>query len=97
MFRNPFKSPEKTELEVVRTLAIAQLGGHSADSDEYKKIIKHIDVLSKQIDAARPEKLSPNTIAVVLGNVGVAGLILWFERDNVLTTKVHSFLNKNKS
>lgn len=86
----------KTELQVVRTLAIAQLDGHKPDSDEYKKIMKHIAELSKLIDAEKPEKLSPNTIAVVLGNLGIAGLVLWHERDNVLNTKLFSFLGKPK-
>ena len=94
---NPLKPKTKSELEVVRTKALADLSNHSADSDEYKKIMKHIDVLSKQIAADKREKLSPNTIAVILGNIGVASLVLWYERDNVMNTKMFSFLGKPKS
>ena len=87
---------QKTELQTVRTLAIARLQGFDPESDEYKKIMKHIAELSKLIDAERPEKLSPNTIAVILGNLGIASLVLWHERDNVLTTKIFPFLGKPK-
>lgn len=87
----------KTELQVVRTTAIAGLKDLAPDSDEYKKIIAHVETLSKLIDAEKPEKLSPNTIAVILGNVGIAGLVLWFERDNVMNTKLFPFLAKPKS
>lgn len=94
--RIPFAERAKTELEIVRTIAISHLDSYPADSAEYQKIIEHVAVLSKQIQADRPEKLSPNTIAVVLGNLSVAGLVLWFERDNVLNTKMFAFLQKPK-
>jgi len=94
---NPLKPKKKTELEVVRTKAIADLQKHTADSDEYKKIAKHIASLSEQIKAESREKLSPNTIAVVLGNIGIASLVLWYERDNVMNTKMFSFFGKPKS
>lgn len=88
---------KKSELEVVRTKAIADQQNYKADSDEYKKIAKHIESLSKQIAAERREKLSPNTIAVVLGNTVIASLVLWYERDNVMNTKLFSFLGKPKN
>lgn len=90
-------SIKKTELQTVRTSAIAGLEGLAPDSDEYKKIIAHVKALSKLIDAEKPEKLSRNTIAVILGNVGIAGMVLWFERDNVMNTKLFPFLGKPKT
>lgn len=87
----------KSELEVVRTNLIAQLETHAADSDEYQKVMAHLDTLSKHIDAAKLEKLNVNTIAIITGNVVIAGMVLWHERDNVLTTKMLPFLNKAKS
>lgn len=88
---------KKTELQAVRTSAIAKLENLAPDSDEYKKIITHVETLSKLIDAEKPEKLSRNTVAVILGNVGIAGMVLWFERDNVMNTKLFPFLAKPKS
>lgn len=88
---------KKTELQTVRTSAIAGLKDLAPDSDEYKKIIAHVEALSKLIDAEKPEKLSRNTVAVILGNVGIAGMVLWFERDNVMNTKLFPFLGKPKT
>jgi hypothetical protein len=88
---------KKTELQAVRTSAIAKLENLPPDSDEYKKIIAHVETLSKLIDAEKPEKLSRNTVAVILGNVGIAGMVLWFERDNVMNTKLFPFLGKPKT
>lgn len=89
-------SAEKTELEVVRTNIITQLANHAADTDEYKKMMAHVEMLSKQIQDAKPEKLNINTVAVIAGNVAIAGMVLWHERDHVLTTKLLPFLNKAK-
>lgn len=89
-------SSAKSELEVVRTKLIAQLESHTGDSDEYKKIMHHVETLSNLIDNSRPKKLDVNTVVVVLGNVGIAGMVLWHERDNVVTTKIFPFLSKPK-
>lgn len=87
----------KTELQAVRSLALARLDGYPPDSDEYKKIMTHVETLSKLIDAETREKLSPNTVIMVLGNIGIAGLVLWYERENVMNTKLFSFLGKPKA
>ena len=97
MFKLPKSSFEKSELQNVRTAAIAGLEGKDPDSEEYKKIMAHVETLSKLISAESREKLSPNTLAIVLGNFSVAGLILWYERDNVMNTKLFPFLHKPKS
>lgn len=90
-------SSMKTELQVVRTKAISELETLTSDSDDYKRIMNHVETLSNLIDAEKLERLSPNTVAVILGNVGIAALVLWHERDNVLTTKLLPFLSKTKS
>lgn len=95
MFNRKLHS-EKSELEVVRTNIISQLKNHAADSDEYKKMMAHVETLSNLIENARPKKLDVNTVAVIAGNVGIAGMVLWHERDNVLTTKIFPFLGKPK-
>ena len=95
MFNLKLSSP--TELEVVRTNLIAELEKKAGDTEEYKQMMHHVETLSKLIDATKREKLSPNTVAIIAGNLGIAGLVLWFERENVLTTKLFPFLAKPKS
>lgn len=87
---------KKSELEVVRTNLIKQLEGFSGESKEYRQAMDNVETLSNLIDKSQREKLSPNTIAVVLGNFGIAGLVLWYERENVINTKLFSFVGKNR-
>jgi hypothetical protein len=91
---NPFKSSStKTELEVARTEALKVLAAEVAGTAEYKRVADDVEQLSKLIEAER----RPNTIAVVAGNAGIAALVLWFERDNVMSTKLFPFMAKPKS
>ena len=70
------QTSETSELEAERTNIIKQLQSHTADSDEYKKMMAHVETLSNLIGDRRPKKLDVNTVAVVLGNVGIAGMVL---------------------
>jgi len=90
------RSSEKTELEVVRTRLISDLEAHEPETDQYKKIMDHLQTLTTLMDLEKPERLNPNTVAVILGNASVAALVLWFERDNVVTTKLFSFIKNAK-
>lgn len=95
--QNPFKrKSEKTELEEARTAALAELRTAKPGSDDYHKIANEVQRLSEQIQAERPkpEKLSPNTVAIVLGNAGIAAAVLWFEQDNVVKTRLQNFISK---
>lgn len=89
-------SKKPTELEVARTDALKALDAEIPGTDAYKVILKNVKDLSNLIEAEKPksEKLSPNTIAVIAGNVGIAVLIIAFERENVVSTKVQNYLNK---
>ena len=87
---------EKTGLEEAREVALSELASYSSHDDEYSKIMDHVKTLSELIDAEAPEKLSPNTVAVVLGNVGIGLLFTIYESKNVVTTKVVPFLMKLK-
>lgn len=89
-------SKTKTELQVARTTAMQELENHTPGSESYKDIMTQIGTLTELINSEKSEKLSPNTLAVILGNLGVASLVLWYERDNVMTTKLFPFLSKPK-
>lgn len=90
-------SATKTELQVARTTAMLQLEHHIPGTEDYKHVMDQIETLTELINSEKSEKLSPNTLAVILGNLGVAGMVLWYERDNVMTTKLFPFLTKAKN
>lgn len=85
---------EKFDLKQARDRALVELDCYEPTSPEYHKIMEHVKTLSDLIDKESYEKLSPNTLAVVVGNLGIAGLLIWFERENVITTKLPAFLSK---
>jgi hypothetical protein len=85
---------EKTGLEKARDEALSELQGFTADTAEYKQIMKHVKELTKLIDLEKSERVSPNTLLVVLGNVGIAVLVVAYEHHDIVTTKVLGFLHK---
>lgn len=92
----PKPPDEKTGLEKARDDALLELNSFHAEQDEYKKIIQHVRTLSELIDLEKSERLSPNTLAVVLGNAFVAVLIVSYEQKNIVRSTVLSFLQKAK-
>lgn len=91
------KTREKTTLEQVRDDAVLALADLDPQDPDYKKTYKIVDRLSTHIANERRELLSPNTVAVVLGNLGVAVVVVAYEQRNVITTKVVPFLMKVSS
>lgn len=87
---------EKTGLEEARDQAFLELKNFTVDEDDYTKIMVHIKTLSELIDNEKSEKLSPNTVAMILGNIGIAVMFTIFEKQNVVTTKVIPFLMRSK-
>jgi hypothetical protein len=95
MFK-PKPPVEKTGLEKARDDSLIELNSFHADQDEYAKVMAHVKTLTELIQLEKPEKLSPNTLATVLGNAFIAVLVVGYESKNVVTTKVIPFLNKAK-
>jgi hypothetical protein len=90
-------SREKTGLEKARDEALSELDSFTADTEDYKKIMVHVKTLSKLIDLEKSEKLSPNTIAVIIGNALIAIVVVGYESKNVMTTKVWPFLRQTRT
>ena len=92
MFR---KKPHiKTDLEKARDEALLWLPTFPPNSDEYRAIMARIDELSRIIAAERPEKLSPNTTAMVAANLAIAVIVVGYERANIVFSKALNFMMK---
>lgn len=87
---------EKTGLEEARDTLLIELRNFSGDDSEYAKMMTHVKTLSELIDSEKSEKLSPNTVLIVVGNAVVALLVIGYESKNVVTSKVLSFMLKLK-
>lgn len=86
----------KTGLEMARDDALRVLDSFDPTDPEYTKTMNHVKTLSDLIAQESPEKLSPNTMAIVFGNIGIGIMVVGFEKANVVTTKVLAFLTKAK-
>lgn len=87
-------SEKKTGLEQARDQALLELNNFTTEEPEYEKIIKHVKILSKLIAAEKHERLSPNTVAIIIGNAFIGLAVISYESRNVMTTKVLSFMQK---
>lgn len=92
----PKWTSELTSLQIARERLLADLDIHAPDSEEYCAMLSQVETLSHLIEKETParERLSPNTLVTVAGHLGVAGLLIWFEREHVITTKALQFLPK---
>jgi len=63
-------------------------------SEDYEKLTRRLSELYALKQDYTPPRLSPDVIAQVLGNLAVALIVVKYERENVVTTKVMQFLMK---
>lgn len=85
MFQKP--KPEKTGLETTIDNLISEMAGHDGNSEEYTKMCDNLETLYKLKSEDKTERLKPDTIAIVAGNILGILIIVGFERSHVMTSK----------
>lgn len=89
------KKPDQLDQAIADVHARMRVVG--TDDEEYKKLIVYLDRLMDMKAKKKPKfAVSPDTLAVVLGNLLVAVIITQHERAHVITSKALSFMSKNK-
>jgi hypothetical protein len=83
-----------TVLDAVIDDALAQLSGLSIDTDEYTRKVDQITKLYKLKEQEAPKRVSPDTLAIVAGNLAGIVLMLHYERVHVITSKALGFVMK---
>ena len=93
IFTKKDKSPIDKEIENV--LGIMAL--ISPDSEQYSAMVANIEVLIKAKSCNKDQtKVSPDTIALIVGNLLGIGLILGYEQAHIITTKALGFIIKGR-
>lgn len=88
---------KKSELDIVIDDVLTRMRVVGPDDDEYKKLVKYLGHLNKMRDESRKSgKVSKDTIAIVLGNVGIVVAVLAYENAHVVTTKALDFIIKKR-
>jgi len=66
----------------------------SAETPEYAKMADQLVKLYKLKEVDSKRKISPDTLATVLGNLIGIALIIRHERENVITSKALAFVQR---
>lgn len=89
---NPFAKNEDSPLSKTITDLHKQMNSVTADSPEYAKMTEQLEKLTKLLP--KKSSISPDTLAIVFGNLAGILLILNYERVNVIGSKALSFIIK---
>jgi hypothetical protein len=90
------KKNRKTKLDDVIEAVILKLEGLSPDSKEYQIIADNLERLYKARSYEKSNFVSPDTLAIIGGNLLGIALILWFEKTDVITSKALGFVLKGR-
>lgn len=93
MFK-PKPPREKTGLEKAIDDVLTDMQGYTSETDEFAKAVDQLDKLYKLKTIDSPERVSPDTLAIIAGNLVGIVLIVGYERANVVTSKALTFVLK---
>lgn len=88
---------EKTMLEKEIEAVLLDMKDMYVDSDEYEVALNHLSTLHEINSKEKKWNVSPDTMAVVAGNLLGIVLILKHEELNVITSKAMSFVIKGRA
>jgi len=83
----------KTPLDKAIDQVIREMENETADSAEFAKMNKQLVKLYK-LQAQTKKRISPDTLAVVVGNLAGIMIIVNHERAHVMTSKAVQFILK---
>ena len=87
---NKVKEPTKLEIEIER--AMSKLARLEMDTKEYAETLNIVKALNALKEKEQPSRISPDTMAIVAGNLLGIFLIIKHEHVNVITTKAMGLL-----
>ena len=91
-----FSKKPKTEtgLEIAIETVLSEMQGYESTSDEYAIMVDQLKKLYKLKALDQPERVKPDTLALVVGNLLGIILIVGHERAHIVTSKAVSFILK---
>lgn len=83
-------------LEVAINDVLTRMRVVGCDDDEYRQLVVYLDRLMQMKREKKPRfSVSPDTIAIIVGNLVIALVIVKYEKADVITTKAKDFLIKH--
>lgn len=91
------KEEKPSELQPLIDEIISEMAGYDAPSEEYQTLLSSLRVLLEaKANEPKPKELSPDTAAIVAGNLAGVALILLFEMKTVINSRALGMINKPK-
>lgn len=82
-----FETDEPTKLDELITTLENELDAVGPRSEEYNDILKRLERLYELRLNDRPKRVSPDTLALIAGNLAGILLIVAYEQKHVITSK----------
>lgn len=86
------KPAENTLADEAIENAYNELKGYDADSEEYAQIIEQIVKMHEMQVKQTPDRISKDTLLMVLGNLAGIVVIVGHERAHIVTSKAMSLI-----
>lgn len=90
------KQISKTYLDLEIEALLEEMKNHKRSSNEYKAMVSNLTELYKAKELELGRKVSPDTVALIAANLLGIGMILGFEKANVVTSKALGFIMKGR-
>jgi len=87
---------KRTNLEKEIDAAVIKMSAFAPGSKEYSTIADNVETLCKAQSNEKIRSISPDTFAVVAGNLLGIALILGFEQGHVIASKALGFIIKGR-
>lgn len=75
---------------------LTEMRQYDVDAKEYQVAIEHLERLMKMRTEERRNRISPDTMLIVAGNILCVLVVVGFERGHVMTSKAMGFILKPK-
>jgi hypothetical protein len=86
-------SDGKSGLDNAIDKVFTEMSGESSDSEEYSKMVEQLVRLYSL--KPKSKRVSPDTLAIVLGNLLGVLIIVGYERAHIMTSKATNFVLKS--
>jgi hypothetical protein len=90
------KTPDETQVALEKTIVELQhqMQNADADSEEYATMLNRLERLTKLKKPRFLDKISPDTMFIVGGNLVGIVIIVAYEHSHIITSKALSFAGK---
>jgi|tagenome__1003787_1003787.scaffolds.fasta_scaffold17975389_1 hypothetical protein len=88
------EEPEKSGLDKVIDEVLEEMLGRGSETEEYAQMVNQLVKLHALKQEEKPKRLTPDTMAIVLGNLLGIIIIVKYERIDIITSKAMNFVLK---